>query len=502
MKTITATVNEKGTVTLSENVLGNAGEHNSTVLKFVIPEAIISKVDYFRIWTDGKFSEKLTANSTTGIVEFTVPQSLYNVPVLRMQLVGYKSDEGLLVLIWKSSVFKLSVEISVEGTNFIPEEAYDPLEEALVQCANTIDYMTTVTEKLKLDSESLENTLKLAKEQKSEAEKAVYLAEREVERARDVLNECELIKSSCISYGIYKVDTPEAIETNEIEDAVATSDAVKNYIDKQKNGLAGKMELEEDTLSLLTNETAETPNSKISSVSLEKYAKKERLEQALSEIFNIEECYNYDYLQYLQVDKSETLTVGKIYKTQFDSVNYGEDYPAGELYIWTGTEWATLDLVNYIKDIIKNSNTAVVDNVFNETSENAQSGVAIWNYVNSEFLSETVEQYNPQPVRSRAIYDALAEKANKKESINLESNSTVTLNDNTEYYGANINNLTITYPKGKFECWLYLDLSFDEKININLPESRYIGEEPEFSAGQVWELSIKNGVVIAQKASN
>ena len=74
------------------------------------------------------------------------------------------------------------------------------------------------------------------------------------------------------------------------------------------------------------------------------------------------------------------------------------------------------------------------------------------------------------------------------------------LSDNTEYVASEpISTLTVTYPETDFLCSLYFTLASEGDITITLPESKYIGETPEFKNGETWELSIKNGVVVGGK---
>ena len=75
-----------------------------------------------------------------------------------------------------------------------------------------------------------------------------------------------------------------------------------------------------------------------------------------------------------------------------------------------------------------------------------------------------------------------------------------TLADNTEYRLTDVTTLTLTYPTGNFECWLKLSFAASGSITVTLPTgTKYIGNAPSFANGEVWEMSIKDGVVIAQK---
>lgn len=78
----------------------------------------------------------------------------------------------------------------------------------------------------------------------------------------------------------------------------------------------------------------------------------------------------------------------------------------------------------------------------------------------------------------------------------------ITLADNTEYRLTNVSVLTIAYPNGNFECWMRLSIASSGEVTITLPTSSYIGETPNFANGETWELSIKDGVIIANKVES
>lgn len=78
----------------------------------------------------------------------------------------------------------------------------------------------------------------------------------------------------------------------------------------------------------------------------------------------------------------------------------------------------------------------------------------------------------------------------------------ITLADNTEYRLTGVQTLTITFPTGKFECWLRIQTAESGTITVTFPATvKYIGEAPSFGTGETWELSVKDGVVVAGKAS-
>lgn len=100
---------------------------------------------------------------------------------------------------------------------------------------------------------------------------------------------------------------------------------------------------------------------------------------------------------------------------------------------------------------------------------------------------------------STTVNTALASKQDKVTVVTQSAPTSLTLADNREYYLTNVANLTITFPSGNFECWISITTS-GSFTAINLPSTAtYIGDAPVFAAGEKWEVSIKNGTVIAGK---
>ena len=85
-------------------------------------------------------------------------------------------------------------------------------------------------------------------------------------------------------------------------------------------------------------------------------------------------------------------------------------------------------------------------------------------------------------------------------SAQVTAGTEITLADNTEYRLTDVTTLTLTYPTGNFECWLKLSFAASGSVTVTLPTgTKYIGNAPSFANGETWEMSIKDGVVIAQK---
>lgn len=83
----------------------------------------------------------------------------------------------------------------------------------------------------------------------------------------------------------------------------------------------------------------------------------------------------------------------------------------------------------------------------------------------------------------------------------LDAPNRVNLGDNAEYYLTNVGTVTFAFPAGtKFECWMRITTAASGTITVTFPATvKYIGEAPAFGAGETWELSVKDGVVIAMK---
>lgn len=79
----------------------------------------------------------------------------------------------------------------------------------------------------------------------------------------------------------------------------------------------------------------------------------------------------------------------------------------------------------------------------------------------------------------------------------------LTLADNTEYRLTNAQDVWVSYPSTSFESWIKVTFAETGTYIFRLPStSKYIGTAPNFGNGETWEISIKDGVVIAQKVGD
>lgn len=84
----------------------------------------------------------------------------------------------------------------------------------------------------------------------------------------------------------------------------------------------------------------------------------------------------------------------------------------------------------------------------------------------------------------------------------IANNSTTALSDFADYTGTGLTDITFTYPSGDFECYLSLSFASSGTITVTFPTSQYIGSVPSFENNKTYEISIRNGVVIAGEVTS
>lgn len=104
------------------------------------------------------------------------------------------------------------------------------------------------------------------------------------------------------------------------------------------------------------------------------------------------------------------------------------------------------------------------------------------------------------PGMFREVKADIRTKQDALEKIEFEDNETITVKDNTVYIAkTDITSLTVIYPNTDFICSLEFAIANEGNVTITFPESKYIGGAPSFANGEVWEINIKNGVVVGGK---
>lgn len=122
--------------------------------------------------------------------------------------------------------------------------------------------------------------------------------------------------------------------------------------------------------------------------------------------------------------------------------------------------------------------------------------------------SYTASEVGAEPANAVSTHNqdgsAHSEKfAAKQDKVNqITSGNSFTLADNTEYILSNVSDLDLVFPEGNFECWLSLNFGTVGTVRLDGDSHtiKYIGSVPAWADGEQWEVSIKNGVVIAAKA--
>ncbi len=137
MKKITVTVDGTGAVSLDGSDAGYYGEHLATCLEITPAVTFSENCEYYKMNVDGYVSGRLTP--TDGKITYTLPGSALRPPSISCQLIGYKLVDSIPVMVIRSAVFTLNVEVSPAGE---PPEiingSLQPLETALAECGNTL----------------------------------------------------------------------------------------------------------------------------------------------------------------------------------------------------------------------------------------------------------------------------------------------------------------------------------------------------------------------------
>lgn len=87
------------------------------------------------------------------------------------------------------------------------------------------------------------------------------------------------------------------------------------------------------------------------------------------------------------------------------------------------------------------------------------------------------------------------------EEITLSESDSIELEDNIEYYldATECSGVDLFFPDDFFKCLIYISFG-DQGTTVYFPSNtRYIGSIPQFGNSETWEISIKNGIVVAGK---
>lgn len=148
------------------------------------------------------------------------------------------------------------------------------------------------------------------------------------------------------------------------------------------------------------------------------------------------------------------------------------------------------------------SNKAVLDKFAETNGKPTYNGIAIGGGgTGGASTAEDVSYTNTQLPNVENVKAALDELVPKSHTHATGSN--ITLADNTEYRLTDVTTLSLSYPTGKFECWMRLTFAASGNITVTLPaDTEYLGATPNFKNGETWELSFKDKVLAAKKVGD
>lgn len=150
----------------------------------------------------------------------------------------------------------------------------------------------------------------------------------------------------------------------------------------------------------------------------------------------------------------------------------------------------------YSKEEVDNSQKYLREEL-NMVSSRLDNEVVVRNKELEKKADKTVLDLIYTSLNSKAERVELDTKADKVKYVTFKDTDVIKVLDNTEYIASGeISTLTIEYPETDFICSLEFSTKEEGDITIILPQSKYIGEVPTFKNGEIWELSIKNGIVI------
>ena len=169
-----------------------------------------------------------------------------------------------------------------------------------------------------------------------------------------------------------------------------------------------------------------------------------------------------------------------------------------DMFIYRNSAWQNvgqLDLTSIFSDVLRKSLLAQGTGT---STTNVMSQKAVTDELALKANASALADY----VTSATYNTGMETKQNVVSKVTLADNSTTALADNTEYSGSNLTTVTFTYPQGDFECYMKLAFASSGTITVTFPTSQYIGSVPTFENDKTYEISIKNGVIVAGEVTS
>lgn len=197
MKTINITIDAQGTATSDSDSAGYFGEHNSLTMKITVG-TYFGGCEYYRMVIDGGYSDKLTPSD--GIISYTVPQTALRPPAIRCQLAGYKTEDGIPLLISRSRPFDLKVGASPTAEIPINPLLADPFETKISELANAVSVNHSDIEKLETVFDGLDANVKKAETGALNASLYSSMCEKAAQRAETAAKALEDLNAEDVKY--------------------------------------------------------------------------------------------------------------------------------------------------------------------------------------------------------------------------------------------------------------------------------------------------------------
>lgn len=184
-----------------------------------------------------------------------------------------------------------------------------------------------------------------------------------------------------------------------------------------------------------------------------------------------------------------------------EDINYDNDNTVYELMSQWSVDLETVG--NALTTLDKNSHTHVNKDTLDKLSDS--NGKLQYNGSDVGLKGDKGDKGDPGSDANVTKDNVITALGYTPEAVSAQvtTGSNITLADNTEYRLADVTTLTLTYPTSDFECWMRLTFAASGNATVTLPTgTKYIGTTPDFKNGETWEMSIKDGVVIAQKVGD
>ena len=163
MRKISFSVTPNGSIEPSLLEIGHEGEHNATTLIATLPQELLLEATYYRLAIGSYQTDKLYPENST--LSYTIPQCVLICGTQFLQLEGYKnSDEGEILLVFKSDIAMVNVLPSIDPYNQITDEVKCEVDSALGKLHYYVTQSDELAAELKSTTDECASILEEAKQ--------------------------------------------------------------------------------------------------------------------------------------------------------------------------------------------------------------------------------------------------------------------------------------------------------------------------------------------------